>query len=116
MIAQEYPLILPPSSVLKQDLGFSGHYPKGVIVEMPFKKPRNGELSFSQKIYNKTFSSTRVVIEHANSGVKRLKMVKDTVRIHATQFRDDLIAAACAIHNFRVKSENRRYQKSPAPI
>lgn len=103
-------MILPYSSILKQDLGFVGHNPQGAIIEIPFKKPKNGELTFGQKIYNKIFNSTRVVIEHANSGVKRLKMVKDTVRIHSTTFRDNLIAVACALHNFRVVSDHRLYK------
>ncbi len=115
-IANEYPLILPFNSVLKQDLGFQGHNPQGATVEIPFKKPKNGELTFGQKIYNKIFSSTRVVIEHANSGIKRLKMVKDIVRIHSTHFRDTLMAVACALHNFRVQSEIRRYRKSSVCI
>lgn len=110
-IADEFPLKLPFASVLKQDLGFLGHNPLGVTIEMPFKKPRNSELTFGQKIYNKLLSSTRVVIEHANSGVKRLKMVKDIVRIHSTTFRDNLISVACALHNFRVLSESRKYSK-----
>ncbi len=109
-IAQEYPLTLPKGSVLKQDLGFLGHYPAEVIVEMPFKTPKNGELTFSQKLYNKILSATRVVIEHANSGIKRLKMVKDTVRIHHTEIRDQLIVVACALHNFRVLSPLRNYK------
>jgi DDE superfamily endonuclease/Helix-turn-helix of DDE superfamily endonuclease len=113
-IADEFPLKLPYASVLKQDLGFLGHNPLGITVEMPFKKPRNSELTFGQKIYNKLLSSTRVVIEHANSGVKRLRMVKDTVRIHSTTFRDNLISVACALHNFRVLSESRNYSKSCA--
>lgn len=108
-IAEEYPLFLPKGSVLKQDLGFLGHQPPNVLVEIPFKKPKNGELTFGQKIYNKLLNSTRVVIEHANSGVKRLRMVKDTVRIHSFVFRDSLIACACALHNFRVSSKFRAY-------
>lgn len=113
-IAQEYPLTLPKGSVLKQDLGFLGHCPADVIVEMPFKTPKNGQLDFGQKLYNKILSSTRVVIEHANSGVKRLKMVKDTVRIHSTLFRDQLIVVACALHNFRVLSPYRDYKNLEA--
>ena len=115
-IADEYPLILPDESVLKQDLGFVGHNPKGAIVEIPFKKPQKSELTFGQQIYNKIFNATRVVIEHANSGVKRLRMIKDTVRIHSTVFRDNLIAVACALHNLRVKSALRLYQHAPAPV
>jgi hypothetical protein len=113
-LADEYPLTLPLGSVLKQDLGFLDHCPIGVTVEMPFKKPRNGELTFGQKIYNKIFNSTRVVIEHANSGVKRLKMLKDTIRIHSTLTRDTLIAVGCALHNFRVKSSERQYLNAGA--
>jgi hypothetical protein len=109
-------LILPCSSVLKQDLGFLGHHPKGATTEMPFKKPKNGELTFGQAIFNKIFNSTRVVIEHANSGVKRLKMVKDTVRIHSSTFRDNLIAVACALHNFRVVSDRRLYKIHGASV
>ena len=113
-IANDYPLILPAQSVLKQDLGFVGHAPKNVVIEMPFKKPKNKDLTFGQKIFNKIFSSTRVVIEHANSGIKRLKMLKDTIRIHSTDFRDSIIAVGCALHNFRVLSKSRDYKSTPA--
>jgi len=108
-IADEYPIALPSGSVLKQDLGFLGHTPADVIVEQPFKKPRNGELSFAQKLYNKLLSSTRIVVEHANSGIKRLKIVKDQIRIHSTHFRDMVMLVACQLHNFRVKSPLRAY-------
>jgi DDE superfamily endonuclease len=110
-IADEYPLILPLGSFLKQDLGFVGHKPNNTTIEIPFKKPKNQELTFSQKIYNKLLSSTRIVVEHANSGVKRLRIVKDIVRIHDSWFRDTIISVACALHNFRIISENmqRKY-------
>jgi hypothetical protein len=100
-MADEYAVELPPKSVLRQDLGFLGHHPPHVIVEEPFKKPKNKELSFSQKIYNKMLASTRVVIEHSNSGIKRLRMIKDTIRVHNTEFRDTVMVVACALHNFR---------------
>ena len=108
-IANEFPIVLPQGSVLRQDLGFVGHAPVGVTIEQPFKKPKNGELSFSQKIFNKMLAATRVVVEHANSGIKRLRMVKETIRIHSTKVRDMLMAVACALHNFRVTSPARKY-------
>lgn len=108
-IADEFPIILPPESVLKQDLGFIGHAPDNVLIEQPFKKPRKGELSFSQKIYNKILSSTRIVVEHANSGIKRLRIVKDIIRIHSTHFRDIVMSIACGLHNLRVRSPLRAY-------
>ena len=51
-ITDEYPILLPTGSVLKQDLGFLGHQLEAVLIEQPFKKPRKGELTFSQKLYN----------------------------------------------------------------
>ncbi len=108
-MADEYPIELPQNSVLKQDLGFVGHQPEGVEIEIPFKKPRNGELSFSQKLYNKLLSSTRITVEHANSGIKRLRIVKDVIRIHTTQIRDTVMVIACGLHNLRVKSPRRAY-------
>ena len=51
-VVDDYPLCLPVGSVLRQDLGFLGHGPPGVRVEMPHKKPPKGELTFSQLLYN----------------------------------------------------------------
>jgi hypothetical protein len=112
-ICDEFPITLPLGSVLRQDLGFLGHFVKGVTVEQPHKTPRKGELTFAQKLFNKMFAGSRVVIEHANSGVKRLKIVKDKIRVHSTEFRDKVMLAACALHNFRVRSASRAYG-SPA--
>ena len=108
-MADEYPITLPQNSVLKQDLGFLGHVPQGVIIEQPFKKTPNKELSFSKKLYNKLLSSTRIVVEHANSGIKRLRIVKDVIRIHSTHVRDLVMMVACGLHNLRVKSPQRNY-------
>lgn len=110
-MADEYPILLPKGSVCRQDLGFLGHNPVGVIIEQPFKKPKGGELSFSQKLYNKMLSAMRVSIEHVNSGIKRLRLVKDAIRIRNTEFRDEVMVVACGLHNLRVKSPARAYQK-----
>ena len=116
-LADEYPIELPSGSVLRQDLGFLGHAPSGVLIEQPFKKPRNGTLPFSELLYNQLLASTRVVIEHANSGVKRLRIIKDVIRIHSAWFRDTVMVVACGLHNFRVRSALRNYPKTPgAPI
>jgi len=108
-IANEFPIVLPPNSVLRQGSGFIGHAPEGVLIEQPFKKPRNGELTFAQKLFNKILASVRVVIEHANSGVKRIKIVKDKIRVHTTEIRDCVMFVACGLHNLRVKNPNRGY-------
>lgn len=113
-LADLYPINLPAGSTLKQDLGFMGHAPSGVIIEQPFKKPRGGQLTQGQKIYNTILSSTRIVIEHANSGIKRLRMLKDVIRIHDSCVRDCIRVVACGLHNLRVKGMDpaRLYQDS----
>ena len=108
-LADEYELMLPAGSVLRQDTGFVGHQPAGVVVEMPHKTPKGGELSFSQRLYNRLLSGERVVIEHANSGVKRLRILKDTVRLHGREVRDTLLMVGCGLHNLRVMSPQRGY-------
>ncbi|MGI4735755.1 MAG: transposase family protein [Janthinobacterium lividum] len=104
-LADEYPLHLPVGSVLRQDLGFLGHRPPGVVIEMPHKKPPKRELTFSQRLYNQMLSPLRVVIEHAHSGIKRLRMV----RVRGNWFRDTVMVVACGLHNLRVRSPHRAY-------
>jgi DDE superfamily endonuclease/Helix-turn-helix of DDE superfamily endonuclease len=108
-IADTYPIFLPQGSVLRQDTGFEGHRPKGVLIEQPVKKPKGKLLTFAQLIYNQMISAERVVIEHANSGIKRLRIVKDVIRFHASELRDTVIVVACALHNLRVISPYRDY-------
>ena len=108
-VADEYPLHLPVGSVLRQDLGFVGHYPPGVVVEMPHKKPPKRELTFLQKLYNPMLGRLRVVIEHTHSGIKRLRIVKDKLRVKGDWFRDTVMVVAYGLHNFCVRSPHRAY-------
>lgn len=64
-------------------MGLLGYAPAGVVVEMPHQKPPKRELTFSRHFYNYLLSPLRVVIEHAHSGIKRLHVVADTVRLPA---------------------------------
>ena len=112
-LADEYALHLPAGSVLRQDLGLLGHAPVGVVVEMPHKKPPKRELTFSQKLYNQLLSPLRVVIEHAHSGIKRLRMAQDTLRLGGEWVRDTVMVVACGLHNLRVTSPHRTYLAHP---
>jgi hypothetical protein len=112
-LAEEYALHLPAGSVLRQDLGLLGHAPAGVLVEMPHKKPPKRELTFSQKLYNQLLSPLRVVIEHAHSGIKRLRVVADTLRLRRDWVRDTVMVVACGLHNLRVTSPQRAYLAHP---
>lgn len=108
-MADEYALPLLAGSVLRQDLGLLGHAPVGVVVEMPHKKPPKRELPFSQKLYHQLLSSLRVVIEYAHSGIKRLRMVGDPLRLRGEWLRDTVMVVACGLHNLRVRSPHRAY-------
>lgn len=49
------------------------------------------------------------MIEHVHSGIKRLRMVKDKVRVRGDWFRDTVMVVACGLHNLRVRSPHRAY-------
>ena len=108
-VADEYPVRLPAGSVLRQELGFLGHRPPGVLVEMPHKKPPKGKRTFFQHLYNQLLSPLRVVIEHVHRGIKRLRMVRDRLRLLGDWFRDTVMVVACGLHNLRVRSPYRAY-------
>ena len=74
---------------------------------MPHKKPSKRELTFAQKLYNQLLCLLRVVIEHAHNGIKRLRMVADTLRLRGEWVRDTVMVVACGIHNLRVSSPHR---------
>lgn len=73
-----------------------------VCIEMPFKKRKNRTLTFSQKRYNQLFNATRVLVEHTNSGLKRVRMLKDECRLHHAAVGDRIRVVACGLHNLRV--------------
>ncbi|MDF9796263.1 hypothetical protein OKW21_002603 [Catalinimonas alkaloidigena] len=83
------------------DLGFLGLKAEGVEVYMPEKKPKGKELSNFQKELNTLIASIRVKVEHAIAGVKRLKIIRNQVRIHGWQKRDRMMYIACGLHNLR---------------
>lgn len=55
-------------------------------------------------------ASTRIVVEHTNSGIKRLRIVKGTIRLKTDQLRCQVMRVVCCLHNLRIKSPCRAYQ------
>lgn len=94
---------LPQGSILLQDLGFLAFSVDGVEIQQPFKKPRGGELTDEQKVANQIHAARRVRMEHAISGVKRLRSVKDRIRLHRGGVRDLVMEVACGLHNLRLR-------------
>lgn len=68
----------------------------------PYKKPRNGQLSRSQKRFNKKFTQTRIPVEHAFGDLKnrfrRCQDVKATIE-HAV----DIVVSSCVLHNICIQ-------------
>lgn len=108
-IADEEACQFPQDSRLRLDLGYLGYHPEGVITLLPIKKPYNGELTQQDKKFNQWVSRYRVVVEHAISGVKRCRIVKERCRNFAADFRDQVMLTCTALHNFRVSSPQRGY-------
>lgn len=94
---------LPEGSKLLQDTGFQGFDAGSVIIIQPKKKPRGGEPDEEEKEKNREISKIRIRIEHAISGVKRYRIVKDKIRNWKKGFRDIVMETCCGLHNFRLR-------------
>jgi hypothetical protein len=94
---------LPPGSGLYQDKGFQGFFQHGITIFQPMKKPRGGELTPLEQATNRRISSIRIRLEHAIGGVKRDRIVKDTIRLLKDRMRDAVMETCCGLHNFRLQ-------------
>jgi len=82
------------------DLAFYGIEHEYINVIMPQKKPKGKELNERQKIKNRKISRTRVRIENAFAGVKRLRIVSFTTRTKRNSFIDLCFLLSCGLWNF----------------
>jgi len=102
-IADQTAYRLPEGSELLQDLGFVGFQLDGVTITMPHKKPRGGELTSEQKAENRKIAHRRVRVENIICSIKRLRIVKDTLRLWKDTVRDMLMEVCVGLHNFRLR-------------
>ena len=93
-IADTIGYCVPSGTVLYQDSGFQGFTLAGINIIQPKKKPKGGELTNEEKERNRLISSIRIQIEHAISGVKRYRIVKDKLRNWKKGF-SDLVMETC---------------------
>ncbi|MCJ8166171.1 transposase family protein, partial [Pontibacter sp. E15-1] len=105
-LADEMELEFVPGQGLLLDLGFLGYEPEGALTCLPFKKPPKGELSEYEKHYNQMLASLRVQVEHVIASVKRLRTVKEKIRLHKDPVRDAVMLIACGMHNLRETHRN----------
>jgi hypothetical protein len=90
---------LPPGSCLYQDKGFQGFFLPGSTIVQPKKTPRGGGLTPPEQETNRRISSSRMRIEHAIGGVKRDRIVKDTIRLLKDGIQDPVMDTCCGLHN-----------------
>jgi hypothetical protein len=64
----------------KADGGYQGIAEYDRLAEIPFRKPRNGELTAEQKAYNRNLSKKRIIVEHVIREVKVFKIMSETYR------------------------------------
>lgn len=102
-ICDEENLTFPDGITLNKDTGYQGYEPEGVITRQPKKKPRGGELTRFEKNQNSIISSSRIIVEHIISGVKRCRIVKDVFRNTKEKYDDLVMEIACGLHNFRTE-------------
>jgi hypothetical protein len=105
-LADELELEFVAGQRLLLDLGFLGYQPKDTQVFLPKKKTPKGQLSDHQKAYNQLLASIRVSVEHVMSAVKRLRIVKDKIRLKKDHIRDQVMLIACGLHNLRLSNRN----------
>ena len=91
---------------LLMDLGFLGAEKGRLDVILPFKKPKNGTLNTVQKQINQALNSLRVKIEHAFAGVKRLKIIRNKIRLKGYERREMVMKIAVGLHNLRTTLRN----------
>jgi hypothetical protein len=99
----------PDEAFLWKDLGYQGYCPQNVHCFEPHKKPKNKELTDEQKSENQLIASIRIVAEHAIGGVKRCRILKDTIRLYCAKLRDKVIETCVGLHNFRI-SKRKKYK------
>jgi hypothetical protein len=114
-IADEDAYAVPEGSTLYQDTGFQGFSLPGVHSIQPMKKPRGKPLTTEQKADNRRISRVRVRIEHVIGGVKRYRILKETIRNWKRGFRDLVMETCCGLHNFRLHFRPWNYPIPPAP-
>lgn len=99
-------IIFPKDTYLWTDLGFLAYENKDVNLIIPFKKPKNGELTQEQKDENQKIASFRIRNEHAIGGMKRCRIMKDVIRIHQSEKRDIIFSSCAGLHNLRTIFRN----------
>ena len=72
-------------------------------ITTPSKKPKNGELTDSQKEENKILSSRRIFVEHLIRVVKIFKIAQERFRLDKSRYQS-VILTVCGLVRLRIRS------------
>ncbi|ACK67946.1 transposase IS4 family protein [Rippkaea orientalis PCC 8801] len=72
-------------------------------IKTPYKKPKKGELTESQKKENKALSSNRIFVEHLIRVVKVFKVVQERFRLQKSRYKSVLLTV-CGLVRLRIGS------------
>jgi hypothetical protein len=84
------------------DSGFQGYKAGAAPVWTPRKKPRGRALHYQDRRANRKLARVRVPVEHALAGVKRLGILRQTLRAKRRTTVDEAMLIGCALHNYRL--------------
>lgn len=106
--AEQDKIRFPDNSDAWMDSGYQGYEVEGARRHQPKKKPKGGELTANEKHQNRMISRVRVRVEHGIGGAKRMRIVKDEIRVRKGTIRDAVMLSACGLHNLRRRFRNAR--------
>lgn len=94
-------------NIFSKEQTFSGDkaYIGDEQITTPQKKPKNGELTFSQKEENKKLSSQRIFVEHMIRLVKVFQVGRDRFRLRVARYKS-IILTLCGLVRLRLGHSN----------
>jgi hypothetical protein len=97
---QERECIFEIEQKFKADNGYLG---SEKITTPPHRKPKQGELSEEQKKENKSFSSSRIFVEHIIRNIKIFKIARERFRLRRNIY-EQVILAICGLVRLRINA------------
>jgi hypothetical protein len=91
---------VPGSIPVDVDLGYKGLENEYEGINIPHRKPRNGELSEQQKEANRQLARRRIIVEHRIGHAKRYRSISDTYRNRRTNTEDQFAITCFGLSNF----------------
>lgn len=93
---------IPDNVTAWTDTGFKGIETIHPNTQMPKKATRKNPLTPSERDNNRLISSIRILSEHANAGIKRLKAACDIYRNKLPNMDDQMNLVAAGLWNFHL--------------